>query len=149
MCADYIIFSFVFCRHRDKFTFTMCAYANMPAHMQADFVFAQYTFERILIYVCYKENKMLYWYSVSNFVFRICKGPEWKPGIFVQFTKENGLAREAGLQPGDQILQCNGVSFLNIPFSDVSKMMCVSLCSAENCRCLLKSGSWKKCSLLC
>jgi len=89
-------------------------------------------------------------YSVSDFGFSICKGPEWKPGIFVQFTKENGLAREAGLQPGDQILQCNGIPFLNIPFSDVSKMMRVSLCSAGNCHCLLlKSGSWKECSLLC
>ncbi|XP_072159723.1 uncharacterized protein [Bemisia tabaci] len=43
----------------------------------------------------------------------ICKGPDWKPGIFVQFTKENGLARDAGLRPGDQILQCNNVDFTN------------------------------------
>lgn len=75
-----------------------------------------------------------YFVSVSNF--RICKGPEWKPGIFVQFTKENGLAREAGLQPGDQILQCNGVPFIDIPFSEVSKtvlylnnMVQVTICS--------------------
>jgi len=100
--------------------------------MQADFVFEPYTFERSLISLCYKQNKAVHLYSFSNFGFRICKGPEWKPGIFVQFTKENGLAREAGLQPGDQILQCNGVPFLNIPFSDVSKMVCVSLYSAEN-----------------
>ncbi|PNF22296.1 hypothetical protein B7P43_G02935, partial [Cryptotermes secundus] len=53
----------------------------------------------------------------------ICKGPEWKPGIFVQFTKENGLAREAGLQPGDQILQCNGVPFIDIPFGDAVNVL--------------------------
>ncbi|XP_021925111.1 uncharacterized protein LOC110832430 isoform X3 [Zootermopsis nevadensis] len=53
----------------------------------------------------------------------ICKGPEWKPGIFVQFTKENGLAREAGLQPGDQILQCNGVPFIDIPFSEAVNVL--------------------------
>ncbi|XP_069675086.1 harmonin isoform X2 [Periplaneta americana] len=53
----------------------------------------------------------------------ICKGPEWKPGIFVQFTKENGLAREAGLRPGDQIIQCNGVPFIDIPFSDAVNVL--------------------------
>ena len=51
-------------------------------------------------------------------VFRICRGPDWRPGIFVQFTKE-GPARDAGLRPGDQLLQCNGVPFLDIPFSEV------------------------------
>lgn len=51
---------------------------------------------------------------------RICKGPEWKPGVFVQFTKDIGIARETGLRPGDQILSCNGVDFTDIPFSDVS-----------------------------
>ena len=101
-------------------------------------------FERSLISVCYKQKKMVQFCSVSYFGFRICKGPEWKPGIFVQFTKKNGLAREAGLQPGDQILQCNGVPFLNIPFSDVSEMMGVSLFCSENCRSFpFKSGSWK------
>lgn len=50
----------------------------------------------------------------------ICKGPDWKPGIFVQFTKEGGIAREAGLRPGDQILVCNNVDFSDIPFGEVS-----------------------------
>lgn len=54
------------------------------------------------------------------FGFRICKGPEWKPGVFVQFTKDVGIARETGLRPGDQILCCNGVDFTAIPFSEVS-----------------------------
>lgn len=47
----------------------------------------------------------------------ICKGPDWKPGIFVQFTKEHSIAREC-LRPGDQILSCNGVDFNDILFSD-------------------------------
>ncbi|KRT85145.1 PDZ domain-containing protein, partial [Oryctes borbonicus] len=53
----------------------------------------------------------------------ICKGPEWKPGIFVQFTKEGGIAREAGLRPGDQILYCNNVDFSDIPFNEAVNLM--------------------------
>ncbi|XP_066145408.1 uncharacterized protein [Euwallacea fornicatus] len=53
----------------------------------------------------------------------ICKGPEWKPGIFVQFTKEGGIAREAGLRPGDQILHCNNVDFSDIPFNEAVSLM--------------------------
>ncbi|CAO1377955.1 unnamed protein product [Diamesa serratosioi] len=53
----------------------------------------------------------------------ICKGPEWKPGIFVQFTKENGIARESGLRPGDQILSCNGIDFGDIQFSEAVAIM--------------------------
>nr|XP_023011707.1 harmonin isoform X1 [Leptinotarsa decemlineata]XP_023011708.1 harmonin isoform X1 [Leptinotarsa decemlineata] len=53
----------------------------------------------------------------------ICKGPDWKPGIFVQFTKEAGIAREAGLRPGDQILQCNNVDFSDIPFNEAVNLM--------------------------
>lgn len=54
---------------------------------------------------------------------RICKGPDWKPGIFVQFTKEHGIARESGLRPGDQILSCNGMDFSDIPFSEAVSIM--------------------------
>lgn len=53
----------------------------------------------------------------------ICKGPDWKPGIFIQFTKENGIARESGLRPGDQILSCNGIDFSDIPFSEAVSVM--------------------------
>jgi hypothetical protein len=53
----------------------------------------------------------------------ICKGPEWKPGIFVQFTKEGGIAREAGLRPGDQILFCNNVDFGDILFNEAVNLM--------------------------
>lgn len=49
----------------------------------------------------------------------ICKGPEWKPGIFVQFTKEVGIARDAGLRPGDQLLSCNDIDFSDVLFSEV------------------------------
>lgn len=52
--------------------------------------------------------------------YRICKGPEWKPGIFVQFTKEGGIARDAGLRPGDQILYCNNIDFTDISFNEAS-----------------------------
>lgn len=53
------------------------------------------------------------------FISRICKGPEWKPGIFIQFTKEGGIARDAGLRPGDQILYCNNIDFTDISFNEV------------------------------
>lgn len=49
----------------------------------------------------------------------ICKGPVERPGIFVQSTKAGGVAREAGLRPGDQLLSCNGHSFLHVPFAEV------------------------------
>ena len=48
----------------------------------------------------------------------ICKGPANKPGIFVQSTKPGGLAREAGMRPGDQILDCNGISFQRLEFTE-------------------------------
>ncbi|KAF5308257.1 hypothetical protein FQR65_LT06250 [Abscondita terminalis] len=53
----------------------------------------------------------------------ICKGPEWKPGIFVQFTKEGGIAREVGLRPGDQILSCNNIDFNDIQFNEAVNIM--------------------------
>lgn len=58
-----------------------------------------------------------------EFPHRICKGPDWKPGIFVQFTKENGIARESGLRPGDQLLSCNGNDFSDIAFSEAVSIM--------------------------
>ncbi|XP_075972856.1 uncharacterized protein LOC142974422 isoform X2 [Anticarsia gemmatalis] len=53
----------------------------------------------------------------------ICKGPDWKPGIFVQFVREGGIAREAGLRPGDQILSCNGLDFSNVSFNEAISAM--------------------------
>ncbi|XP_063823437.1 uncharacterized protein LOC135073256 isoform X2 [Ostrinia nubilalis] len=53
----------------------------------------------------------------------ICKGPDWKPGIFVQFVREGGIAQEAGLRPGDQILSCNGQDFTNVTFNEAISAM--------------------------
>lgn len=41
----------------------------------------------------------------------------------MQFTKENGIAKESGLQPGDQIVSCNGIDFSNILFSEAVAIM--------------------------
>lgn len=48
----------------------------------------------------------------------ICKGPSSKPGIYIQSTKPGGLARQVGLRPGDQILDCNGISFQRLEFNE-------------------------------
>ncbi len=48
----------------------------------------------------------------------VCRGPADKPGVFVQSTKPGGLARGAGLRPGDQVLDCNGVSFQHLEFQE-------------------------------
>lgn len=53
----------------------------------------------------------------------ICKGPEWKPGIFVQFTKDKSVAREVGLRPGDQILSVNSIDFSDVLFSEAVAVM--------------------------
>lgn len=50
----------------------------------------------------------------------ICKGPPSRPGIYVQFTTEGGLAAEAGLQMGDQLLQANGRDLYKMNFQEVS-----------------------------
>lgn len=38
----------------------------------------------------------------------------------MQFTKDLGVARDAGLRPGDQLLSCNGVDFADVLFSEVN-----------------------------
>lgn len=53
----------------------------------------------------------------------ICKGPEWKPGIYVQFTKDFSVARDSGLRPGDQILSCNSIDFSDVLFSEAVAVM--------------------------
>lgn len=75
----------------------------------------------ILHYPIYESLYSFLYDTTQALFFRVCKGPDWHPGIFVQFTKENGLAQEAGLRPGDQILECNGVKFMDIPFNEVLK----------------------------
>ncbi|KAK8740435.1 hypothetical protein OTU49_002907 [Cherax quadricarinatus] len=48
----------------------------------------------------------------------ICKGPTEKPGIFVQSVRVGGVAKNAGLRPGDQILACNDISFAHLEFAE-------------------------------
>ena len=48
----------------------------------------------------------------------ICRGPQETLGIIVQKLKPEGVAIESGLSPGDQILQCNGVSLEGVSFQD-------------------------------
>ncbi|XP_042220720.1 serine/arginine repetitive matrix protein 1-like isoform X3 [Homarus americanus] len=48
----------------------------------------------------------------------ICKGPAEKPGIFVQSVRVGGVAKNAGLRPGDQILACNDISFAHLEFAE-------------------------------
>ncbi|KAK3860029.1 hypothetical protein Pcinc_033881 [Petrolisthes cinctipes] len=48
----------------------------------------------------------------------ICKGPPEKPGIFVQSVRVGGVARNAGLRPGDQIIACNDVPFARLDFAE-------------------------------
>lgn len=76
----------------------------------------------------------------------ICRGPDWRPGIFVQFTKEAGPARDAGLRPGDQLLQCNGTPFTDIPFSEVSGNP--EQRQEHETRALLLRSKWDVCPVL-
>ncbi|XP_076053857.1 uncharacterized protein LOC143032754 isoform X7 [Oratosquilla oratoria] len=48
----------------------------------------------------------------------ICKGPPERPGIFVQTVKVGGVAKAAGLRPGDQILACNEIEFTDLDFAE-------------------------------
>ena len=48
----------------------------------------------------------------------ICRGPQENPGIIVQKLKPEGVAIESGLNPGDQLLECNGVSLEAMSFQD-------------------------------
>ncbi|XP_074660012.1 harmonin-like isoform X5 [Tubulanus polymorphus] len=48
----------------------------------------------------------------------ICSGPVHKPGIFIQSIRVGSLAEESGIQVGDQIVDVNGTSFLNISHSE-------------------------------
>ncbi len=53
-----------------------------------------------------KNNKNVFPFSIpgqQGLGCSVCRGPPSKPGVFVQSTKPGGLAREAGLRPGDQV----------------------------------------------
>lgn len=75
----------------------------------------------------FKTNNEIFYKLICLNFNRICKGPDWKPGIFVQFTKDVGVARDAGLRPGDQVLSCNDVDFSDILFSDVLNQVIINL----------------------
>lgn len=49
----------------------------------------------------------------------ICSGPLEFPGVFIKSIKPGSLAEEAGLGVGDQLIDVNGTSFLNITHSEV------------------------------
>ncbi|XP_054720378.1 harmonin-like [Uloborus diversus] len=53
----------------------------------------------------------------------IAKGPPEMPGIFMCTVKEGGIADQAGLQVGDQILDMNGTSFHDLKLSDAVALM--------------------------
>ena len=48
----------------------------------------------------------------------ICRGPLENPGVFVQTVKPGGVALEAGLEPGDEIVECNGIGMSGLSFQD-------------------------------
>ncbi|XP_074660008.1 harmonin-like isoform X2 [Tubulanus polymorphus] len=54
----------------------------------------------------------------DSFGCSICSGPVHKPGIFIQSIRVGSLAEESGIQVGDQIVDVNGTSFLNISHSE-------------------------------
>ncbi|CAL1269049.1 unnamed protein product [Larinioides sclopetarius] len=67
----------------------------------------------------------------------IAKGPEELPGIFMCTVKEGGIADQAGLQVGDQILDMNGTSFNDLKLSEaVARMK-----SAKDIRLTVKKGA--------
>uniref|UniRef100_A0A8C6CBV6 USH1 protein network component harmonin n=1 Tax=Monodon monoceros TaxID=40151 RepID=A0A8C6CBV6_MONMO len=44
----------------------------------------------------------------------ISSGPIQKPGIFISHVKPGSLSAEVGLEPGDQIVEVNGIDFSNL-----------------------------------
>ncbi|GIY84259.1 hypothetical protein CDAR_382081 [Caerostris darwini] len=67
----------------------------------------------------------------------IAKGPEELPGIFMCTVKEGGIADQAGLQVGDQILDMNGTSFNDLKLSEaVARMK-----SVKDIRLTVKKGA--------
>ncbi|KAK2164023.1 hypothetical protein LSH36_70g05050 [Paralvinella palmiformis] len=51
--------------------------------------------------------------------FSICSGPPHQSGIFIQSLRQGGLAEEAGLEIGDQIVKVNDVSLDHVTHSEV------------------------------
>ena len=56
--------------------------------------------------------------TVMLYINSICSESEGTPGIFIQSVRQGGLAAEAGLEVGDQILAVNGTEFTGITHSE-------------------------------
>ena len=56
--------------------------------------------------------------TVMFYINSICSGSEGTPGIYIQSVRQGGLAAEAGLEVGDQILAVNGTEFTGITHSE-------------------------------
>lgn len=67
----------------------------------------------------------------------IAKGPPEMPGIFMCTVKEGGIADQAGLQVGDQILEMNGTSFHDLKLNEAVALMK----SAKDIRLTVKKGA--------
>lgn len=51
---------------------------------------------------------------------RIVSGPSNYRGIFVEHVKPGSMGEEVGFEAGDQIVNVNGTSFLNISHEEVT-----------------------------
>ncbi|XP_015913657.1 PDZ domain-containing protein 7 [Parasteatoda tepidariorum] len=67
----------------------------------------------------------------------IAKGPAELPGIFMCTVKEGGIADQAGLQVGDQILDMNGTSFHDLKLNEAVGLMK----SVKDIRLTVKKGA--------
>lgn len=67
----------------------------------------------------------------------IAKGPPEMPGIFMCTVKEGGVASQAGLEVGDQIMDMNGTSFIDIKLPEAVALMK----SAKDIRLTVKKGA--------
>nr|XP_055049006.1 harmonin isoform X1 [Misgurnus anguillicaudatus] len=53
----------------------------------------------------------------------ISSGPTQKPGIYVSNVKAGSLSSEVGLQIGDQIVEVNGVDFMNLSHQEAVRVL--------------------------
>lgn len=67
----------------------------------------------------------------------IAKGPPEMPGIFMCTVKEGGVASQAGLEVGDQIMDMNGASLIDIKLPEAVALMK----STKDIRLTVKKGA--------
>ncbi|XP_013003582.2 harmonin isoform X4 [Cavia porcellus] len=53
----------------------------------------------------------------------ISSGPIQKPGIFISQVKPGSLSAEVGLEPGDQIVEVNGIDFSNLDHKEAVNVL--------------------------